>query len=64
MERREMKFLATNPIHLFTDNLHDLHQDSPPKRKETVDPSRQLSNHARANEKLMTHNLSISRVLS
>src|SRR5215213_7387443 len=64
MKRREVKFLAADGVHLFTQDLHDLKRHSLAQRQQRINSSRQLPDETGAQQKFVRDNFGIGRVFT
>ena len=64
MKSRQIKFLRTNPIHLFAQDLHDLERDALGHRQVRIDSGAELANQAGAQQKFVRDNFGISRIFA
>src|SRR6185369_13116886 len=61
---RQEKLLATDGVHLLTQDLHDFDCDSLAQRQKRINPSRQLPDQTGAQKKLVRNDLGIGRIFA
>src|SRR5467141_1975367 len=64
MQRRQIKLLAADAVHLFPQNLHDPQSDALPERQVRIDARGKLAHDSRAQQKLVRSDLGVSRILA
>ena len=64
MQRRQIKLLAANAVHLFAQNLHDLQSDALAERQVRIDACGKLAHDSRAQKQFVRNDLSVSRVFA
>src|SRR5215216_6978570 len=64
VQRRQVKLLAANGIHLFTQDLYDLDRDSLAQRQKRINSCRQLPDETGTQKKFVRNDLRIGRIFA
>src|SRR6185295_17845946 len=64
VERWQKKLLATDGVHFFAQDLHDLDRDTLAQRQERINSSRQLPDETGTQEKFVRNDFGIGRVFA
>jgi len=64
VQRRQVEFLAANPVHFFPQNGHDLQRNSLAERKIRINSGRELPYDAGPQQQFVRNDLGVCRVFT